>query len=49
MSDTNAATLPVVTLFDTLTGKKQELQTLEPGRCGIYCCGPDGLRPEPSG
>ena len=40
MSDTNAATLPVVTLFDTLTGRKQELQTIEPGRCGIYCCGP---------
>ena len=36
----NAATLPVVTLFDTMTGRKQELQTLEPGRCGIYCCGP---------
>jgi cysteinyl-tRNA synthetase len=40
MSEMNAETLPVVTLFDTMTGKKQELQTLEPGRCGIYCCGP---------
>ena len=40
MSEMNAATLPAITLFDTLTGKKQELETLEPGRCGIYCCGP---------
>jgi cysteinyl-tRNA synthetase len=40
MNESNAATPPVVTLYDTLTGKKQELQTLEPGRCGIYCCGP---------
>jgi len=29
-----------VTLFDTLTGKKQTLETLEPGKCGVYCCGP---------
>jgi cysteinyl-tRNA synthetase len=29
-----------ITLFDTLTGQKQELQTLEPGKCGVYCCGP---------
>ena len=27
-------------LFDTMSGGKQELQTLEAGRCGIYCCGP---------
>jgi cysteinyl-tRNA synthetase len=40
MSEMNAATLPIVSLFDTMTGKKQELQTLEPGLCGIYCCGP---------
>jgi len=40
MSDNQATSLPTVTLFDTLTGKKQELETLEPGRCGIYCCGP---------
>ena len=40
MSDSSAAQLPVITLFDTLTGKKQDLQTLEPGHCGIYCCGP---------
>jgi cysteinyl-tRNA synthetase len=31
---------PPITLFDTLTGQKQELQTLEPGKCGVYCCGP---------
>lgn len=30
---------PVV-LYNTMSGKKQELETLEPGRCGIYCCGP---------
>jgi len=29
-----------ITLFDTLTGRKQELETLEPGKCGVYCCGP---------
>jgi len=29
-----------ITLFDTLTGKKTQLQTLEPGKCGVYCCGP---------
>ena len=29
-----------ITLQDTLTGQKQELQTLEPGKCGVYCCGP---------
>ncbi len=29
-----------VHLFDTLSGRKQELQTREPGRCGFYCCGP---------
>ena len=40
MNEMNAATLPIVSLFDTMTGKKQELKTLEPGRCGIYCCGP---------
>src|SRR5210317_1801688 len=40
MSELNASTLPVVSLYDTLTGRKQELETLEPGKCGIYCCGP---------
>ncbi len=29
-----------ITLFDTLTGQKTQLQTLEPGKCGVYCCGP---------
>ncbi len=29
-----------IVLFDTLTAKKQELKTLEPGKCGVYCCGP---------
>ena len=27
-------------LFDTLTGQKQELQTREPDKVGIYVCGP---------
>ena len=30
---------PVI-LYNTLTGTKQPLETLQPGRCGIYCCGP---------
>ena len=33
-------TLPEIALHDTLTGKKQVLKTLEPGKCGVYCCGP---------
>ncbi|MCP4292981.1 MAG: cysteine--tRNA ligase [bacterium] len=33
MSDT-------IVLFNTLTGTKEDLKTLEPGKCGIYCCGP---------
>jgi len=32
--------LPTIHLHDNLTGKRQELQTLEPGKCGFYCCGP---------
>ena len=30
---------PVV-LYDTLTGKKQAIELLEPGKVGVYCCGP---------
>nr|MEE4267585.1 cysteine--tRNA ligase [Candidatus Krumholzibacteria bacterium] len=37
MSET--ALKPVV-MYNTLSGNKQELETIEPGRCGIYCCGP---------
>ncbi len=33
-------TTPTVYLHNTLSGNKQPLETLEPGRCGIYCCGP---------
>ena len=33
-------TLPTVHLHNTMSGNKQPLDTLEPGRCGIYCCGP---------
>ncbi|MCB1184866.1 cysteine--tRNA ligase [bacterium] len=29
-----------ITLFDTLTGRKQEFEPLEAGKCGFYCCGP---------
>ncbi len=29
-----------ITLFDTLSGRKLPLETLEPGKCGVYCCGP---------
>ncbi|MEZ4386756.1 MAG: cysteine--tRNA ligase [Candidatus Krumholzibacteriia bacterium] len=32
--------LPVIHLTDTLSGQKLPLQTLEPGKVGIYCCGP---------
>ena len=35
-----AVTQPPVLIHNTLTGAKQELVTIEPGRCGIYCCGP---------
>lgn len=29
-----------IVLYNTLTGSKEKLETLEPGKCGIYCCGP---------
>jgi cysteinyl-tRNA synthetase len=32
--------LMTVSLFDTLSGKKTALETLEPGKVGFYCCGP---------
>jgi len=31
---------PQIRLFDTLTGAKTPLETIEPGKCGVYCCGP---------
>jgi cysteinyl-tRNA synthetase len=34
-----ASSSPVL-IHNTMTGNKQELATIEPGRCGIYCCGP---------
>jgi len=37
MSDT---TLPEIHLHDTLSGARRILETLEPGRVGVYCCGP---------
>ncbi len=37
MPDNNAAT---IVLFNTMTGCKEKLETLVPGKCGIYCCGP---------
>ncbi len=36
----NAHSLPEIHLTDTLGGKKVPLRTLEPGKVGIYCCGP---------
>ncbi|RMG98538.1 MAG: cysteine--tRNA ligase [Deltaproteobacteria bacterium] len=33
------ARAPLV-VFDTMRGAKVPLELLEPGRCGIYCCGP---------
>jgi cysteinyl-tRNA synthetase len=32
--------LPVIQLTDTLRGRKVVLETLQPGKVGIYCCGP---------
>ena len=32
--------LPEIVLYDTLSGAKRPLATLEAGRCGVYCCGP---------
>ncbi len=29
-----------IVLYNTLSGSKEKLETLEPGKCGIYCCGP---------
>jgi cysteinyl-tRNA synthetase len=36
----NQSTQEPVLLHDTLTGGKTELRTIEPGKVGIYCCGP---------
>jgi cysteinyl-tRNA synthetase len=32
--------LPEIFLHDTLAGAKRTLETIEPGKVGIYCCGP---------
>jgi cysteinyl-tRNA synthetase len=37
MSENNTNT---IVLYNTMTGAKEKLETLEPGKCGIYCCGP---------
>jgi len=39
MSETTHS-LPEIQLTDTMGGKKVALETLEPGKVGIYCCGP---------
>jgi cysteinyl-tRNA synthetase len=31
--------LPVLTIFDTMTGDKRPLVTIEPGKIGLYVCG----------
>ncbi len=36
MSETNST----IVLYNTMTGSKEKLETLESGKCGIYCCGP---------
>lgn len=33
-------TLPVIQLTDTLRGRKVALEPLQPGKVGLYCCGP---------
>ncbi len=40
MCSLDPAALPTVQLSDTLTGRKVALTTVEPGKVGIYCCGP---------
>ncbi len=37
---TDAAAYGPVELHDTLSGKKRALETLQPGKVGMYCCGP---------
>ncbi len=37
MSDNSLGT---IVLYNTMTASKEKLETLEPGKCGIYCCGP---------
>lgn len=31
--------LPTITLFDTLTSSRKKLETIEPGKISMYCCG----------
>ncbi len=31
---------PPILVHDTFTATKRELELREPGRCGVYCCGP---------
>ena len=38
-ADPKQVLLPIH-VFDTMTGAKRELTLREPGRCGVYCCGP---------
>ena len=30
----------VIELHDTMSGSKRTLETLEPGKVSLYCCGP---------
>jgi len=39
-ADGRSTSVVVIQLFDSLERKKVELQTLQPGRVGIYSCGP---------
>jgi cysteinyl-tRNA synthetase len=36
----NENRLPEIVLYDTLTDAKRPLETIAPGKCGIYSCGP---------
>ena len=31
---------PTLTLYNTLTRRKEEFETIHPGRVGMYVCGP---------
>ncbi|NCY02795.1 MAG: cysteine--tRNA ligase [Planctomycetia bacterium] len=39
------AGLPVIEVYSTLTKRKQPLETVQPGRVGMYLCGPTVYKP----
>ncbi len=40
MSDVTDANDAPLIIYDTLSGQKRPLETLQPGKCTVYCCGP---------